>query len=95
MRNRNKSLNGWEKLQKVLGIDTVEELEKLDSDILKERIANAAQAMQAVRDELEANPKYQELKENLKALTSGKKEVDKRQKAIIKFCLHLLESKGN
>ena len=84
-----------EKLEKILGLETVKELEALTvrSD-LEDKIVVANQSMQLAEDELEANPKYQELKESLKALNAGKREVDKRQRAIIKFCLHLIESRG-
>lgn len=83
-----------EKIEKILGIETVKELEALDTLKVEDRIVAANQAMQLVEDELEANPKYQEIKENLKALQSGKREVNKRQKAVIKYCLHLIEDRG-
>ena len=82
-----------EKIKKALDDSTIEALDSADAAELKNRITLAAQAMQKVKDELEANEEYQNLKESLAAVTAGKKEVDKRQKAIIKYALHLLESK--
>lgn len=83
-----------EKIEKTLGLETVKELEAFDEASLKKRIVEANQAMKQVAEELEANEKYQEIKENKKALESGKREVNKRQKAVIAYCLSLLDSKG-
>lgn len=83
-----------EKLIQKLGIDTANEMVQLDKEGIKSRIVIAEQAMKQAQDELESNPKYQELKENLKALTLGKKEVNARQRAIIAYSLHLLAEKG-
>lgn len=83
-----------EKMHKTLGRDTVEEMDKLNEADLKKIIVEASSAMQQVKDELEANPNYKEARENLLALTQGKKEVDKRQKARIAYSLHLLSEKG-
>jgi uncharacterized membrane protein YecN with MAPEG domain len=80
-----------EKIEKILGNDTLQELEGLNSVQLKERVAFAEGAIKQVQDELEANPNYQEMKENLKALSFSVKEVKKRQKAIVQYSLHLLE----
>lgn len=82
-----------EKVVKILGQDTVTNLETTSVEGLKAQIVASEQAMETVQNELEANPQYQELKESLKALCEGKKEVNKRQKAIISFCLHLLDEK--
>ena len=79
-----------EKALKAVGEDTAKELEAMSPEQLKERIVNAESAMKQVADELEANPKYQEIKENKKALELGKKEVNARQKAIIALALHHL-----
>lgn len=86
--------NKLEKLEKLLGKDTMADLEALTVLDLKGRITSASQAMEKAAEELEANDQYQEIKANLGAITQGKKEVDKRQKAIIKYCLHLLDAKG-
>jgi hypothetical protein len=83
-----------EKAYKNLDVETVKELEALDEQALKKRVVEANQAMQQVANELEANEEYQELKESLKAMSAGKREVNKRQNSVITVCLHMLESKG-
>lgn len=83
-----------EKVKKVLGNLTVEELDALPENDLKQRIVQASAAMKQVQDELDANEKYQELKEQVAAMVQGKKEVDKRQKAIVKYALHRIEEIG-
>lgn len=76
-----------------LGSETIKDLEAMAADDLKKRIVEAEQAMREATDELEKNQKYQTLKEDLKALTSGKREVEKRQRAIILVSLSLIETK--
>ncbi len=80
---------------KKLGDEFIQELEAKSPGELETHIINAEKAMSQAQDELEANPKYQELKDSLAAVTEGKKEVDKRQKAIIAVSLHLLAQKGS
>lgn len=84
----------FEKLEKALGKETMSELEALDNSSLEQRVVAANQAMKQVAEELQANPKFQELKESLKALSAGKRDVNKRQNAVIKYCLQLLTDKG-
>lgn len=79
---------------KNLDTDTVKEIEAMDPATLKKRVVEANQAMQQVANELEENEQYQQLKESLKAVTLGKKEVDKRQKSVITVCLAMLSDKG-
>lgn len=79
-----------EKAVKLLGEEVVAEMEAMDEVTLRKRVVEANEAMRQVDEELEANEKYQECKENLKALTAGKKEVDKRQKAVIVLSLQLI-----
>lgn len=83
-----------DKVHSKLGKATIEELDKFSEADLKKRVVEANQAMKQVADELEANEKYQELKRSKSALEQGKKDVNARQNAIIKYCLHLLEEKG-
>jgi len=75
-----------------LDIDTRDELDKLDSLQAKERIFQALEAKRQVKEELDANPQYQALKENLKAISEGKRETDKRQNSIIKYLLEKLNN---
>jgi hypothetical protein len=81
-----------EQIEKLLGKEFALELQGLAPEAIKEKVVQAEQAMKEASEELEANPKYQELKESLKALSEGKKEVNKRQKAIIAYALHLLDN---
>lgn len=73
-----------------LGTDTIKEMEAMGPEDLKKRIVEANEAMRGAADELERNPNYDKLREDLKALTQGKRELDKRQKAIILVALSLL-----
>lgn len=83
-----------EKAIKTLGREMINELEALSHEELQHRVVAANEAMRQADDELEMNEKYQETKENLKALTSGRSEVNKRQKAIICVALHALNSES-
>lgn len=83
-----------EKIEKVLGKDSVDLLATSSVEDLKNIIVNANQAIKQAQEELEANPAYQELKENLKALSAGLKDVKKRQNALIQYSLHLTEQQG-
>lgn len=80
-------------LFKVLGKETIDELSSKSIEELKTSIVIANQAIKQTYEELEANPVYQELKESLKALAAGFREVKKRQNAIIQYSLHLTEEK--
>lgn len=80
-----------EKIVKALGPDTVQELNALYQDKLPGVIVAAESSIKQATEELEANPKYQEIKESLKALSQGLREVKKRQNAIIQYALHRLE----
>lgn len=77
------------KLERILGVDTIRELEALDLLALNKRIAEANEAIQSTRAELDALPNYQQVKEDKKLLETGYREVKKRQDAIIKLCLEL------
>jgi DNA polymerase III delta prime subunit len=84
-----------EKIEKALGVETVRELEALNSEELKAKLVVAEQAIKGAIDELEANEEYQDLKESVKAMQAGMRDVKKRQNAIIQLSLHLMESKGD
>jgi hypothetical protein len=83
-----------EKLLKILDQVCINELESQSPDQLKSQITSCEQSMKEALDDLEANPKYEELKEGLKALREGLTGVRKRQNAVIQYALHLLEEKG-
>lgn len=82
------------KIEKLLGVDTIKEMEAMPEESLRQVIVEANQAMKIVADELEANTKYQELKASLSALTAGKRDVNKRQKGRIAYALKLLADQG-
>ena len=83
-----------EKLEKALGLETVQEMTSASVDELKNRIVQGEQAMVAAKAELEANMAYQELKASIKALSGGLRDLNKRQRAVIQYAIHLMESKG-
>lgn len=87
-------MKDYKKIHDTLGLETVQEMEALSPEDLKKIVFEANMAMQAVQNELDLNQKYQLLKDQKKSMESGKKEVDKRQKAKIKLALYLLEEKG-
>ncbi len=83
-----------EKIEKILGKDMIGDLDAMPVDVLKDHLIFSEQSINETIRELEANPKYQELKESLKALSEGLREVKKRQGAIIQYILHRLEDAG-
>lgn len=82
------------KAMKNLDGETIKELEALSAEELKQRIVQANQSMDQAERELEENPEYQNLKESLKAVTAGLKELRKRQNSVITVALHSLEAAG-
>jgi hypothetical protein len=82
------------KIEGFLGKETAQELAALSSLDLKNRLTQARKSIRDAKDELEANPAYQDAKENVKALSSGYREVKKRQDAVTEYCLYLLEEQG-
>ncbi len=79
-----------EKVIKAIGLETKSELDALGEAELKAKVVQANQSMKDVEDELDANEDYQNLLANKSAMEQGKKDVDKRQKAIVKYSLHRL-----
>jgi hypothetical protein len=82
------------RIEKMLGKEQIEELTARGIEGLEAGIAASAGAIKESEDELEANPKFQELKESLKACSMALREVKAYQNAKIQFSLHLLEEKG-
>lgn len=82
------------RIEKALGKDTLAELEALAEGGLRSKVVEAEASVKVASDELEANDKYQSLKESLKAISSGLSDVKKRQRNIVQYSLHLLEEKG-
>ena len=83
-----------EKINKVLDSETLEELNALTHEEVKARLVQAEQAIKEAHDELEANPRYNDLKAGLKAVREGYTGVKTRQSAIIAFALLRLEEDG-
>jgi hypothetical protein len=81
------------KIEKILGKDVIVELSS-NPQAAHGYVVQAEQAIKQAKDELDANPKYQELKDSLKALSEGMREVKKFQGAKIQYILHLLEERG-
>lgn len=78
----------------LLGLDTVKEMEAMSVDELGQVIVQANKAIEDTKAELNANPKFADAKANVKALSSGYREVKKRQDMKIKFSLKLREAQG-
>lgn len=84
-----------EKIMKALeGTDVIEEMNNMSDDDLKKRLVGAEQAIRQAKEELEENPKYQQLKEDMKAVKAGFGSVKKFQNAIIQYALIRLEEMG-
>lgn len=82
------------RIEKLLGKDALTILESASPESLDVTIAHACASIKEAADQLEANPKYQELKESLKACSAGLREVKAFQNAKIQYALHLAEEKG-
>lgn len=79
------------KIEKALGTETLQILNQLGTELLKDTIAKAEGSVKTAHDELDSNEKYQGLKESVKDMQAGLSEVKKRQNSIVQYCLHLLE----
>lgn len=82
------------RIEKELGKEFLRELDAADATAVEAAVVNAGAAIKQAEDELEANPKFQEIREARKAISAGLSEVKKRQKAIIEYSLHLLEERN-
>lgn len=83
-----------QKVRDKIGVETCEEMDAMPEESLRATIVTAERAMSDCKRDLNLNPQYLETKENLKALTQGKREVDARQKAKIAYAIHRLEELG-
>lgn len=83
-----------DKISDILGLEFINDLNNTATDDLKTVIVEASQGIKQATEELEANPAFQDLKESLKALSAGLKDVKKRQNAIIQYSLHLTSERG-
>jgi uncharacterized small protein (DUF1192 family) len=90
-------LTEMEKIAKKIGPDgedIVAELEAMEVADLNKRIAQANQAILGTKAELDENMEYTAAKETTKLLSSGFREVKKRQTAIIAVAVKLRKEKG-
>ncbi len=81
-----------EKAMKVLGEQTLAEMDAMDPQALKQRIAEANDAMEQVQEELDANERYQAIKQSKSDMEAGQRDVNKRQKAVIVYALGRLNN---
>lgn len=96
-RPRKEPLSEMEKLAKAIGDDgkdVLRDLEAADPEELNKRIAQSTQAISDTLSELKENPEYSQAKDDVKLLSSGLREVKKRQNAIIKICVQLRKDRG-
>jgi len=96
-RPRKEPLTEMQKLAKKIGPDgedVLRELEAADTEELNKRVAQASQAISDTKEELNKNAEYVQVKEDIKLLSSGFREVKQRQNAIIKVCLQLRKDRG-
>jgi len=82
-----------EQILKKLPQDVIAELDAADTETLNKCIVSAETAIADTKEELDNSPQYQELKENLKALTAGYKELKTYQSAKIQYALIRLKEK--
>ena len=82
------------KLTKILGEDTINTLHAMSAEELETAIVLATQEVQNTKEELEANPKYIQVKEDKALLESGLKEVKKINNARIQVAVALLNERG-
>lgn len=87
-------MKNLDKVLGALGENTKDEMDAMDEAHLRNVIVMANAAMEQVIEELDANVKYQEIKESKSAMEAGKKEVDKRQKAKIAYALYLMSQRA-
>lgn len=96
-RPKKEPLTENQKIAKAIGSDAedvLRELEAADTEELNKRVAQASQAISDTKEELNKNLEYVQAKDDVKLLSSGFREVKKRQNAIIKVCLNLRRDRG-
>lgn len=84
----------FEKVVKAIGQETQEELDSLSVEELKARIVQSTQSVIIAKTERDANPNYQQAKEDKKVFDDGFREIKSRQNAIVDYAIHLLDEKG-
>jgi len=82
--------NKMKKLESILPEEMRNGLAQGQIDELKNTIVQCLGNIKQAKDELEENEQYQDLKESLKALSEGFREVKKFQNAKIEYCMVLI-----
>jgi uncharacterized small protein (DUF1192 family) len=96
-RPKKQELTPMQKLAKKIGDDGEDVLALLESMSvadLNKRIAQANAAISDTKAELDRNTEYTAAKNDVKLLSSGLREVRKRQNAIIAVSVQLRKDKG-
>ncbi len=83
-----------EKIEKVLRRDVLEEMQALAPEDLIAGVTASEQAIAGAREQLDANPAYQDAKENVKAISQSFRDLKKYQTAKIQYALLLLKELG-
>lgn len=82
------------KLVKILGQERVNEMSGKSPEQLKEMIVIASRQKEEAKQELAANENFKKLKEDMKAMSAGVKDLNKELNAVIKASVQLLDEKG-
>lgn len=82
-----------EKILKIVGPEMINSIDASTIGAVKEKIVTLELQIKAAQEELEESSSYQRLKEDMKAISAGMKEVKAKYSAIVQYCLHVLEQK--
>ena len=82
------------KLEKKLPTGFKEDADSLDTDELKKVIIASEGNIVSIEREMDADEKLSAAKELVKDLSSAYRDAKSAQTAKIKYCLHLLEGRG-
>lgn len=83
-----------EKANKVLGMEQTNEVRALGEEQLRNIIVASTREISEAKAELESNPKYQEVVENKKALSSGYSDLKKLLNVKIQLAINTLQERG-
>lgn len=84
----------FEKIVKLLSEDMIAQMTGMDEAALSKVIVASEQAIAEAKDSLDNNEKYQELKEQVKAVSAGFRETKAYQTAKIQYALIRLTEQG-
>jgi hypothetical protein len=80
--------------KKLKGLSFMEEVDVKAPEEIKKEIVAAEERMYNLDKEMEADLRLQEAKEKVKEYAAGYREVAALEKAKIKYCLFVMESRG-